>query len=102
VLAHPTDLTGADSVEVEGSFPAQFKLSICEPPAAPLLNDWYEIGVHDGPTVKPIELRVGVLEHMTPDMARVVGELSASHRSRGRAGHFFSPRKSRWRGASGT
>jgi hypothetical protein len=42
-----------------------------------------EVGVHNGPTIKPIELRVGIIEHMTPDMARVVGELSADHRSRG-------------------
>jgi hypothetical protein len=34
------DLSGTDSVEVEGSFPAQFKLSIYEPPAPELLNDW--------------------------------------------------------------
>lgn len=42
-----------------------------------------EIGVHNGPTIKPIELRVGIIEHMTPDMARVVGELGAEHSSRG-------------------
>lgn len=34
------DLTGTDSVEVEGSFPAQFKLSIYQPPDPALLNDW--------------------------------------------------------------
>jgi hypothetical protein len=42
-----------------------------------------EVGVHNGPTIKPIELRVGIVEHMTPDMARVVGELSADRSSRG-------------------
>lgn len=42
-----------------------------------------EVGVHNGPTIKPIELRVGIIEHMTPDMARLVGELSADHSSRG-------------------
>jgi hypothetical protein len=42
-----------------------------------------EVGVHNGPTIKPIELRVGIIEHMTPDMARVVGELSADKSSRG-------------------
>jgi hypothetical protein len=42
-----------------------------------------EIGVHNGPTLKPIELRAGIVEHMTPDMARVVGELSADKSSRG-------------------
>lgn len=39
------DLTGADSVEVEGSFPAQFTLSIYEPPTAALLNDWGGVNV---------------------------------------------------------
>lgn len=34
------DLTGADSVDVAGSFPAQFALSIYTPPDAALLNDW--------------------------------------------------------------
>lgn len=42
-----------------------------------------EVGVHNGPTIKPIELRVGIIEHMTPDMARVVGELGADQSSRG-------------------
>jgi len=42
-----------------------------------------EVGMHNGPTIKPIELRVGIVEHMTPDMARVVGELSADRSSRG-------------------
>jgi hypothetical protein len=42
-----------------------------------------EVGVHNGPTIKPIELRVGIIEHMTPDMARVVGELTADRSSRG-------------------
>jgi len=41
-----------------------------------------EIGVHNGPTLKPIEVRVGIIEHMTPDMARIVGELSADRSSR--------------------
>lgn len=41
-----------------------------------------EAGVHNGPTIKPIELRVGIVEHMTPDMARVVGALSAESSSR--------------------
>ena len=34
------DLSGADSVEVQGSFPAQFTLSIYEPPEDLLLNNW--------------------------------------------------------------
>jgi len=39
-------------------------------------------GVRNGPTIKPVELRVGIIEHMTPDMARVVGELFADRSSR--------------------
>ena len=42
-----------------------------------------EEGVHNGPTIKPIELCAGIVEHMTPDMARVVGALSAESSSRG-------------------
>jgi len=42
-----------------------------------------KVGVHNGPTIKPIELRVGIIEHMTPDMARIVGELNADRSSRG-------------------
>ncbi len=41
-----------------------------------------KVGAHNGPTVKPIELRAGIIEHMTPDMARIVGELSACESSR--------------------
>ena len=44
-----------------------------------------EVGQHNGPTVKPIEVLVGIIEHMTPDMARIVGELSAYGGSRGLA-----------------
>ncbi len=33
------------------------------------------VGTRNGPTIKPIEVRVGMIEHMTPDMARIVGEL---------------------------
>jgi hypothetical protein len=31
-----------------------------------------EAGVRNGRTVKPIELCLGIIEHMTPDMARIV------------------------------
>lgn len=42
-----------------------------------------EVGVHNGPTIKPIELRIGMIaRHMTPDLARIVGELSADGSSR--------------------
>ena len=39
-----------------------------------------EVSVHNGPTIKPIEVRVGIIEHMTPDMARIVGELTADNK----------------------
>lgn len=39
------DLTGTESVEVEGSFPAQFTLSIYQPPPTNLLNDWNGVQV---------------------------------------------------------
>jgi len=42
-----------------------------------------QVGVHNGPTIKPVELRVGMIaRHMTPDLARIVGELSAHGSSR--------------------
>ena len=41
-----------------------------------------EVGKHNGPTIKPVELRVGIVAHMTPDMAHVVGALSAERSSR--------------------
>lgn len=39
------DLTGTESVEVQGSFPAQFMLSIYQPPPTNLLNDWSGVQV---------------------------------------------------------
>ena len=39
------DLYGSDSVDVAGSFPAQFTLSIFEPPDDYLLNDWQGVKV---------------------------------------------------------
>jgi hypothetical protein len=41
-----------------------------------------KMGVRNGPTMKPIERRAGIIEHMTPDMASVVGALGACHSSR--------------------
>ncbi len=41
-----------------------------------------KVGVRNGPTIKPIELRVGIIKNMTPDMARIVGELGAEAGSR--------------------
>ena len=41
-----------------------------------------KVGVRNGPTIKPIELRAGIVKNMTPDMARIVGELGAEAGSR--------------------
>lgn len=41
-----------------------------------------KVGVHNGPTIKPIERRAGIIENMTPDMACIVGGLGADHSSR--------------------
>ena len=42
-----------------------------------------EVGVHNGPTIKPLEVRIGVIaRRLTPDFARIVGELSADGNSR--------------------
>jgi hypothetical protein len=41
-----------------------------------------KVGVRNGPTIKPIELCAGIIKHMTPDMARIVGELTAHTGSR--------------------
>ena len=41
-----------------------------------------KVGVRNGPTMKPIERRAGIIEHMTPDMACMVGALGACHSSR--------------------
>jgi len=40
------------------------------------------VGVRNGPTMKPIERRAGIIEHMTPDMACIVGALGACQSSR--------------------
>ena len=41
-----------------------------------------EVGVRNGPTIKPLEVRLGIVEHLTPDFARIVGELGARCSSR--------------------
>lgn len=41
------------------------------------------VGVHNGPTMKPLEARVGMIaRRMTPELARIVGELGADMNSR--------------------
>lgn len=81
-------VTDADEVDVDDKRYRRLK----QPSTATYFGRWgphtieealyREVGVHNGPTIKPIELRVGIIEHMTPDMARVVGELSADRSSR--------------------
>lgn len=82
-------VTDADEIEVEGkkyrrmqqassaTYVGRFGAHHVEEPL------YREVGVHNGPTIKPIELRVGIVEHMLPDMARMVGELNAERGSRG-------------------
>lgn len=41
-----------------------------------------KVGVRNGPTIKPIERRAGIVEHMTPDLACMVGALGGCHSSR--------------------
>ncbi len=41
-----------------------------------------QLGVQNGATLKPLEVRAGIIENMTPDLARITGELSAEHTSR--------------------
>jgi hypothetical protein len=42
-----------------------------------------EVGVHNGATIKPIEIRVGMIARtMTPDLARIAGEMGAYCNSR--------------------
>jgi hypothetical protein len=81
-------ITDADEVEIEGRRYRQLE----QKSSATYHGRWgshhieeplyREAGVRNGPTLKPIEVRVGIIEHMTPDMARIVGELSADRSSR--------------------
>ena len=41
-----------------------------------------QVGQHNGPTIKPIELRAGMVEGMLPNFARMIGQLSAEQTSR--------------------
>ena len=82
-------ITTAAEVEVDGRCYA----ALDQPSSATYYSRWgshpidealyREVGTHNGPTIKPIEVRVGIIEHMTPDMARIVGELGAERSSRG-------------------
>jgi hypothetical protein len=82
-------ITTAEEVEVDGR---RYR-RLAQPSSATYHGRWgdhhieealyRELGVRNGPTIKPIELRVGIVQGMTPDMARIVGELGADHGSRG-------------------
>jgi hypothetical protein len=82
-------ITTAEEVEVDGHRYRRLE----QPSSATYHGRWgdhhieealyRQIGVRNGPTIKPIELRVGIIEGMTPDMARIVGELGAEAGSRG-------------------
>lgn len=87
--AHLRDaITTAEEVEVDGCRYRRLE----QPSSASYRGRWgdhhieealyREVGVRNGPTIKPIELRLGIIEGMTPDMARIVGELSAEVGSR--------------------
>lgn len=81
-------IVDAEQVEVEGKLYEQL-----DQPSSATYHGWWgehhveealyrEVGVRNGPTIKPIELRAGIVEHMTPDLARVVGALTADDSSR--------------------
>lgn len=81
-------VTRADEVEVDGNRYRRLE----QPSSAAYRGRWgahpvqeplYRLeGVHNGTTIKPVELRAGIVENMTPDLARIVGELSAEQTSR--------------------
>jgi len=82
-------VTAAVEVEVEGKRYRRLK----QASSATYFGRWgshavdealyRELGVHNGPTIKPLELKLGmVAQHMTPDLARVMGELFADRSSR--------------------
>jgi hypothetical protein len=91
-LAEELDLqeqvTHAEELEVGG----QIYRRLEQPSSAIYHGCWGEhvvkeplyrlVGQHNGPTIKPIELRMGIIEGMLPDFARMVGKLSAEQTSR--------------------
>lgn len=82
-------VTDAEEIEVDG---IRYR-RLSQPSSARYYGRWgphdieeslyRQIGVRNGPTIKPLELRVGMIaKHMTPDFARIVGELGAHATSR--------------------
>ena len=69
-------ITDEDEVDLEGKKYRRLR----QPSSASYAGRWgphfieealyREVGVRNGPTIKPIELRAGIIAHMTPDMAR--------------------------------
>lgn len=81
--------TNADEVEVDGkrytrlqqrssaTYHGRWGPHMIEEPL------YREVGVRNGPTIKPLEVRVGIIaKRLTPDFARIAGELSADDNSR--------------------
>jgi hypothetical protein len=82
-------VTDAEEIEIEGKSYVRLE----QHSSAPYYGCWgehfveealyREVGIHNGPTVKPIELRAGMIaKHMLPDLARIVGALGADRSSR--------------------
>jgi hypothetical protein len=87
------DLRGAVTTAREVEVAGKRYVRLNQPSSATYYGRWgshdveeplyREVGVHNGPTIKPIEHRMGMIaRHMTPDLARVMGELSADGSSR--------------------
>jgi hypothetical protein len=81
--------TDADEVEFDGTRYRRMR----QPSSATYHGRWgshtveeplyREVGVRNGPTIKPLELRVGIVaKRLTPDLARIAGELYADDNSR--------------------
>jgi len=81
--------TDAAEIEVEGKCYGRLR----QPSSATYHGRWgphtvheplyRELGVRNGPTIKPMALRVGIVaDSLTPDFARIAGELSADDNSR--------------------
>jgi hypothetical protein len=91
-LAEELDLhsqvTNAEEVEVGGERyrrldqPSSATYHGCWGPHVVEEPLYRRVGQHNGPTIKPIELRMGIVEGMLPDFARMVGKLSAEQTSR--------------------
>lgn len=87
------DLRGAVTTAVEVEVDGKQYCRLKQESSATYFGRWgsHEIeealyrqaGIHDGPTIKPLELKMGMISrHMTPDLARVMGKLCAFGSSR--------------------